>query len=172
MASLMSCRLPCCQISFAPHRLCLLNLTAYFHKITTIIERLEQNDGGITVPDIRLFRYQLAFFLSSDLDETFKYCTLHYINNLLVGFINFKGNRVDASIRGDSEISEIMEHDLARRTYDRPKVLSPKMGLGGLKSSHFVCSYLDTWKMLPGGRSEMRPPNFGGGLITAKITKI
>ena len=70
------------------------------------------------------------------------------------------------SIRGDSEISEIMEHDLARRTYDRPKVLSPKMGLGGLKSSHFVCSYLDTWKMLPGGRSEMRPPNFGGGLIT------
>ena len=107
----------------------------------------------------------LHFFLSSDLDETFKYCTLHYINNLLVVFINFKGNRVDASIRGDSEISEIMEHDLARRTYDRPKVLSPKMGLGGLKSSHFVCSYL-AWKMLPGGRSEMRPPNFGGGLIT------
>ena len=110
--------------------------------------------------------FNLHFFLSSDLDETFKYCTLHYINNLLVVFIIFKGNRVDASIRGDSEISEIMEHDLSRRTYDRPKVLSPKMGLGGLKSSHFVCSYLDTWKMLPGGRSEMRPPNFGGGLIT------
>ena len=70
------------------------------------------------------------------------------------------------SIRGDSEISEIMENDLARRAYDRPKVLSPKMGLGGLKSSHFVCSYRDTWEMLPGGRSEMRPPNFGGGLIT------
>ena len=112
------------------------------------------------------FDINLHFFLSSDLDETFKYCTLHYISNLLVVFIFFTGNRVDASIRGDSEISEIMEHDLARRTYDRPKVLSPKMGLGGLKSSHFVCSYLDTWKMLPGGRSEMRPPNFGGGLIT------
>ena len=112
--------------------------------------------------------FNLHFFLSSDLDETFKYCTLHYISNLLVVFIFFTGNRVDASIRGDSEISEIMEHDLARtcRTYDRPKVLSPKMGLGGLKSSHFVCSYLDTWKMLPGGRSEMRPPNFEGGLIT------
>ena len=144
MASLTSCRLPCCQISFAPHRLCLLNLTAYFHKIVTIIERLEQNDGGITVPDIRLFRYQLAFFLSSDLDETFKYCTLHYISNLLVVFIFFTGNRVDASIRGDSEISEIMEHDLARRTYDRPKVLSPKMGLGGLKSSHFGTTTADT----------------------------
>ena len=137
MASLRSCRLPCCQISFAPHRLCLRFLTAYFHKIVTIIERLEQNDGAITVPDIRLFRFQLVFFLSSDLDETFKYCTLHYISNLLVVFIFFTGNRVDASIRGDSEISEIMEHDLARRTYDRPKVLSPKMGLGGLKYPHF-----------------------------------
>ena len=81
-------------------------------------------------------------------------------------FIIFKGNRVDASIRGDSEISEIMEHDLARRTYDRPKVLSPKMGLGGLKSSHFGVSEADTWKMLPGGRSEMMPPNFEGGLVT------
>mgnify|MGYP003715281127 CR=1 FL=1 len=113
-----------------------------FSQIVTIIERLEQNDGGITVPDIRLFRYQLAFILSSDLDETFKYCTLHYINNLLMVFIIFQGNRVDASIRGDSEISEIMEHDLARRTYDRPKVLSPKMGLGGLKYPHFGW-YLD-----------------------------
>jgi len=81
--------------------------------------------------------FNLYFFLSSDLDETFKYCTLHYISNLLVVFIFFTGNRVDASIRGDSEISEIMEHDLARRTYDRPKVLSPKMGLGGLKYPHF-----------------------------------
>ena len=42
----------------------------------------------------------LYFFLSSDLDETFKYCTLHYISNLLVVFIFFTGNRVDASIRG------------------------------------------------------------------------
>ena len=112
------------------------------------------------------FDINLHFFLSSDLDETFKYCTLHYISNLLVVFIFFTGNRVDASIRGDSEISEIMEHDLARRTYDRPKVLSPKMGLGGLKSSHFVCSYLDTWILLPGGRFEMMSSNFGGGLVT------
>ena len=109
------------------------------------------------------FDINLHFFISSDLDETFKYCTLHYINNLLVVFIISKGNRVDASIRGDSEISEIMEHDLARRTYDRPKVLSPKMGLGGLKYPHFVCRYLDTWKMLPGGRFEMMSSNFGGG---------
>ena len=108
----------------------------------------------------------LHFFLSSDLDETFKYWTLHYINNLLVVFIIFKGNRVDASIRGDSEISEIVEHDLARMTYGRPKVLSPKMGLGGLKYPHFGVPSSDTWKMLPGGRFEMMPSNFEGRQIT------
>ena len=78
-------------------------------------------------------------------------------------FIIFKGNRVDASIRGDSEISEIMEHDLARRTYDRPKVLSPKMGLGGLKYPHFGVQISYTWILLPGGRFEMMSSNFGGG---------
>ena len=93
-------------------------------------------------------------------------CTLHYINNLVMVFINFKGNRVDASIRGDSEISEIMEHDLARRTYDRPKVLSPKMGLGGLKYSHFGVQSSDTWILLPVVRFEMMSSNFGGGLVT------
>ena len=108
----------------------------------------------------------LHFFLSSDLDETFKYCTLHYINNLLVVFIIFKGNWVDASIRGDSEISEIMEHDLARRTYARPKVLSPKMELGGLKYPHFGVQISYTWILLPGGRFEMMSSNFGGGLVT------
>ena len=110
--------------------------------------------------------FNLYFFLSSDLDETFKYCTLHYIGNLLVVFIFFTVNRVDASIRGDSEISEIMEHDLTRRTYDRPKVLSPKMGLGGLKYPHFGVQISYTWILLPGGRFEMMSSNFGGGLVT------
>ena len=111
--------------------------------------------------------FNLYFFLSSDLDETFKYCTLHYISNLLVVFIFFfTGNRVDASVRGDSEISEIMEHDLARRTYDRPKVISPKMGLGGLKYPHFGVQISYTWILLPGGRFEMMSSNFGGGLVT------
>ena len=110
--------------------------------------------------------FNLYFFLSSDLDETFKYCTLHYISNLLVVFIFFTGIQVDASIRGDSEISEIMEHDLARRTYDRPKVLSPKMGLGGLKYPHFGVQISYTWILLPGGRFEMMSSNFGGGLVT------
>ena len=112
------------------------------------------------------FDFNLHFFLSSDLDETFKYCTLHYISNLLVVFIFFTGIQVDASIRGDSEISEIMEHDLARRTYDRPKVLSPKMGLGGLKYPHFGVQISYTWILLPGGRFEMMSSNFGGGLVT------
>ena len=70
------------------------------------------------------------------------------------------------SIRGDSEISEIMEHDLARRTYDRLKVLSPKMGLGGLKYPHFGVQISYTWILLPGGRFEMMSSNFGGGLVT------
>ena len=47
-------------------------------------------------------------------------------------FLYFYGKSSRRFIRGDSEISEIMEHDLARWTYDRPKVLSPKMELGGL----------------------------------------
>ena len=81
-------------------------------------------------------------------------------------FIKFKGNQVNASIRWDSAISEIMEPDLARRTYDRSKVLSPKMGLGGLKYPHFCVPNADTWKMLPGGRSEMRSPNLEGRQIT------
>ena len=43
------------------------------------------------------------------MDETFKYFILHYVNKVLLVFMKFKENQNSRSVRGDLEISEILE---------------------------------------------------------------
>ena len=111
---------------FTPYDIWVQNLTAYFHKIYNNSNGLSKVTVTITVLIIVYLTFNFHFFISSDLDKTFKCCILHYLNKLLMVFMKFKENQNNRSVRWDFEISKIHEPDLASRTYDRSNLQGSK----------------------------------------------
>ena len=128
-------RLPSSRNHFTPYDIWVQNLTAYFYKIYNNSNGLSKVTVTITVLIIVYLTFNFHFFISSDLDKTFKYCILHYLNKLLMVFMKFKENKttvlLDGILRFPKSMNQIW-HDLRQIESSR---FEGRFGV--LNSSHF-----------------------------------